>query len=80
MHKVILPELGQGIEKATVSYWFFQEGDLVQEKGDLVELTTDKAAFNLSCPCSGKLAQIIIHEGDSAKVGDVLALIEENQS
>ncbi len=77
MHNVTLPELGQGVEKAVVSFWFFAEGDSVNEKDDLVELTTDKAAFNLPSPCSGKIAQIIFHEGDTVKVGEVLALIEE---
>ncbi len=77
MYKVILPELGQGIEKASVSFWFFNEGEPVKEKDDLVELTTDKAAFNLPCPCSGKLLQILVHEGESVNIGEVLALIEE---
>jgi pyruvate/2-oxoglutarate dehydrogenase complex dihydrolipoamide acyltransferase (E2) component len=77
MNKVILPELGQGIEKATVSFWFFKEGDQVKEKEDLVELTTDKAAFNLPSPFSGRLTQISFHEGEIVNVGDVLALIED---
>ena len=77
MGKVILPELGKGIEKASVSFWFFKEGDTVKEKDDLVELTTDKAAFNLPSPCSGKLSRIFFHEGDPVQVGEVLALIEE---
>ena len=77
MTKVVLPELGEGIEKATVSYWYFKEGDKVNAKDDLVELTTDKATFNLPSPCSGILTEILIHEGDTANVGEVLALIEE---
>jgi len=76
MKNVVLPELGEGIEKASVSFWFIKEGDPVKEKDDLVELTTEKAAFNLPCPFSGRLAQIIFHEGDSVKVGETLALIE----
>jgi len=78
MTKVILPELGTGIEKATVSYWFFQKGDKVKEKEDLVELCTDKATFNLPAPCSGTLSEVFIFEGSPAKVGDVLGTIEEN--
>ena len=58
MRKVVLPELGEGIEKAAVSFWFFKEGDMVKERDDLVELTTDKAAFNLPSPCSGTITQI----------------------
>jgi len=78
MRNVILPELGQGIEQAVVSFWFFHEGDAVKEKDELVELTTDKAAFNLPAPCSGRIAQIVFQEGDSVQVGAVLALIEES--
>ena len=77
MTSVILPVLGEGIDKATVSYWFFKEGDKVNEKEDLVELTTDKATFNLPSPCSGVLSEIFFHEGDAVNVGEVLAVIEE---
>jgi pyruvate/2-oxoglutarate dehydrogenase complex dihydrolipoamide acyltransferase (E2) component len=77
MPKVVLPELGQGIDKASVSFWFFKEGDRVKEKEDLVELTTDKAAFNLPSPCSGTIIQIFFHEGDQVNVGEALCVIEE---
>lgn len=76
MTKVTLPELGEGITQATVSYWYFKEKDKVNEKDDLVELTTDKATFNLPSPCSGVLSEIIFHEGDTVKIGEVLAVIE----
>lgn len=77
MIKVVLPELGEGIDKATVSYWYFQEGEKVKEKDDLVELTTDKATFNLPSPCSGTLIEIFFREGDTVNVGEALAVIEE---
>lgn len=77
MIKVILPELGEGIQKATVSYWYFKIGDKLNEKDDLVELTTDKATFNLPSPCSGRLAEIVVSEGVDVKPGDLLGTIEE---
>jgi 2-oxoglutarate dehydrogenase E2 component (dihydrolipoamide succinyltransferase) len=43
-----------------------------------VELTTDKATFNLPSPASGILSEVLIPEGESARIGEVLALIEEN--
>ncbi|MFA5356135.1 MAG: lipoyl domain-containing protein [Candidatus Omnitrophota bacterium] len=76
MTNVILPELGEGIIKATISYWYFKEGDKVNEKDDLVELATDKATFNLPSPCAGVLSQIAFKEGDEVNVGEVLAAIE----
>lgn len=77
MTKVILPELGEGIQKATLSYWYFQEGESVHEKDDVVEITTDKATFNLPSPCSGVLREIFFREGDTVNIGQVLAIIEE---
>lgn len=77
MTRVILPELGEGIQKATVSYWYFKEGEKVKEKDDLVELATDKATFNLPSPCSGVISEIYFGEGDIANIGEILAVIEE---
>ncbi len=77
MVKVVLPGLGEGIEKATLSYWYFKEGEKVKEKDDLVELATDKATFNLPSPCSGIISEIMFREGDSVNVGEILAVIEE---
>ena len=77
MIKVVLPELGEGIDKAILSYWYFQEGEKVNEKDDLVELTTDKATFNLPSPCSGMLSEIFFREGDTVNIGETLGVIEE---
>lgn len=80
MIKVILPELGEGIEKATVSYWFFNEGESVNEKDELVELTIDKATFNLPSPGTGVLSQILFHEGEAVNIGEALGIIDEAKS
>jgi 2-oxoglutarate dehydrogenase E2 component (dihydrolipoamide succinyltransferase) len=76
MQKVLLPELGSGIEKAVVSFWYFKPGDKINEKEDLVELCTDKATFNLPCPCAGVLLEVLFAEGDTVRIGEVLAIID----
>lgn len=78
MYKVRLPNLGEDAgDEAAVSYWYFEEGDEVSEGDDLVEMTTDKATFNVPSPRSGILAEIVAEDGDTVKVGEVLAVIEE---
>ncbi len=74
--EVVLPELGEGVDEATVSYWLHQEGDEVKEGEDLVEMTTDKATFNVPSPASGTLKEISAEEGETVKVGQKLATIE----
>ena len=78
MANVVLPELGEGIEKATISHWYSNPGERVTEKEDLVEITTDKATFNLPSPCSGILSEIFFHEGDAVNIGEILAAIDES--
>ena len=77
MTKVILPALGDGIEKAVLSFWYFKTGERVEAKADLVELTTDKATFNLPSPSSGILSELFFAEGDTVNIGEVLAVIAE---
>lgn len=77
MTKVLLPGLGEGIDKATITYWHFEEGDKIEEGDDLVEVATDKATFNVPSPCSGILTEVKSPEGETVHFGEVLAIIEE---
>ncbi len=77
MIRVRVPNLGEGIADATVSFWHVEEGDHVQAGDDIVEMATDKATFNIPAPCAGLITEVFFEEGESARVGDVLATIEE---
>lgn len=76
MQKLILPELGEGIDKATVSYWLVEEGAQAKEGEDVVEMVTDKATFNVPANCSGVIKKIFFREGEVVKVGETLATVE----
>lgn len=76
-YEVKLPSLGDdAADVATVSYWLVEEGDTIKEGEDLVEMTTDKAAFSLPSPKSGKVFEKLVQEGDEVSVGDVLCVLE----
>lgn len=76
MKNLILPELGKGIDEAVVSLWHFKEGETVKAGDDVVEIVTDKAAFNVPAGSSGKIRRIICGEGTVVKIGQALAEIE----
>ena len=76
MQYVILPELGEGIQKATVACWHVKPGDKVSSDEDIVELVTDKATFHVPAGIEGIIQQILIPEGREAPVGSTLAVIE----
>ena len=72
-----LPELGEDAgDEATVSFWYFEEGEEVKESEDIVEMMTDKATFNVPSPVSGKLVEVRAPDGTKVKVGEVLGIIE----
>jgi len=78
MIDVKMPDMGEDAgDEASVSFWYFDEGESVEEGEDLVELITDKATFNVPAPAGGKLAEILVGEGDVVKVGEVICRIEE---
>lgn len=76
--EIYLPSLGDdddAVGGGTVSEWLVQSGP-VAEGDDLLELTTDKAAFVLPAPRSGTLVERKVEAGDSVKVGDVIGIFE----
>lgn len=76
MTDIRLPPLAEGVDRASISYWFKQPGDTVKEGEELVELVTDKATFSMPSPAAGKMKELLVSEGDSAKVGQVIATLE----
>lgn len=76
MSDIILPELGEGITKATVAFWHSKVGDFLQEGDDVVELETDKATFNVPASTPGVLKKIFFKKGQEVRIGEALAVLE----
>ena len=76
MSQVTLPPLGEGIDKATVAFWHVKIGDAVDQEDDIVEMVTDKATFNVPAGVTGIVKQILFKEGEDARIGEALAVIE----
>ena len=76
--EVRLPSLGDdddAVNGGTVSEWLVEDGP-VAEGDDLLELTTDKAAFVLPAPRAGILVERRVAPGDTVKVGEVICVFE----
>ncbi len=39
-------------------------------------MVTDKATFDVPCPVSGKVKELLVEDGDEVEVGGKLAIIE----
>ncbi|HYE88037.1 MAG TPA: 2-oxoglutarate dehydrogenase complex dihydrolipoyllysine-residue succinyltransferase [Vicinamibacterales bacterium] len=75
---IVVPELGESVVEARVAKWLKQPGDAVTAGEPLVELETEKIDLEVSADRAGVLANIKHREGADVKVGEVLAVLEEN--
>lgn len=73
--EVRLPHLGESIDSAVLVAWHKQVGDAVQRGDELADLETDKATLPLEAPKRGLLLAIAAAEGETVRIGDLLAVI-----
>lgn len=57
--------------------WMAKVGDQVKEDQPLVEVMTDKVNVQIPAPRTGKVLQILAKEGDVAKVGQTIMVIDD---
>ena len=74
---IILPAMGEGVIEATINKWFVSEGSKVNEDDPLVEVATDKVDSEIPSPASGTLVSILAGEGTIKKIGEIIAVIED---
>lgn len=72
---VILSKWGLTMEEGTVTGWQKQEGDVVALDEVLADVETDKVNNELTAPCAGVLARILVAAGETVPVGTPLAII-----
>ncbi|MBJ2176332.1 pyruvate dehydrogenase complex dihydrolipoamide acetyltransferase [Aureibaculum sp. A20] len=72
---VTMPRLSDTMTEGTVASWLKKVGDKVQEGDILAEIETDKATMEFECFYDGTLLYIGVHEGETALVDSVLAVI-----
>ena len=75
--KVIMPKLSPTMEEGQISRWLKKEGDKVSMGEPLAEIDTDKATMEMQALANGVLRKILINEGESAPLGQLIAVIGE---
>jgi 2-oxoglutarate dehydrogenase E2 component (dihydrolipoamide succinyltransferase) len=75
--EIKLPDLGEGVEDATISRWLVKEGDTVDAGDSLLEIATDKVDTEVPSPVGGTVLKIQFGEGALVPAGAVIALLGE---
>jgi pyruvate dehydrogenase E2 component (dihydrolipoamide acetyltransferase) len=75
--QVIMPKLSPTMEEGQLTRWLKKEGDKVSMGEPLAEIDTDKATMEMQALGDGVLRKILIKEGESAPLGQLIAIIGE---
>ena len=74
-HSVEMPELGESVTEGTITQWLKSVGDTIEADEPLLEVSTDKVDTEVPSPVSGTILEIKAEEDDTVEVGDVIAII-----
>ena len=77
MIDVKVPTVGESISEVTLLKWIKGDGQYVDRDEVIAELESEKATFEVNAEKAGTLKQSA-KEGDTLKIGDVLASIDES--
>ena len=73
---VLMPQMGESITEGTVTKWLKKVGDRVGKDEPLFEISTEKVDAEIPSPVAGVLAKVLVSEGQTVAVREVVAQIE----
>jgi len=73
---IVLPDLGEGIESATISEVSLGVGEQVKKDDVLLVLESDKASMEIPSDYDGKIIEVLIKEGEDVATGEPLFKVE----
>ena len=77
MIDIKVPTVGESISEVTLLQWLKKDGEYVERDEVIAELESEKATFEVNAEKAGVL-KTSAKEGDTLKIGDVLASIDES--
>ena len=75
--KVFMPKLSDAMETGKVIKWLKKEGDTVKGGDVIAEIETDKANVEIEAFGAGVLRKIVVEEGGTVPVGEMIGVIAD---
>src|SRR3982751_2296713 len=75
--KFLMPKLSPTMEEGQISRWSINEGDAYEANETLAEVDTDKATMEMTALTGGTLLKILKGAGDTAALGEAIAITGE---
>ena len=77
MIDVHIPKMGMSTVEVDVVAVHVVAGDIVEPQTIVVEIQSEKANFDLEAGHAGVVKEVLVREGDEARVGDVVVRLEQ---
>jgi 2-oxoglutarate dehydrogenase E2 component (dihydrolipoamide succinyltransferase) len=78
MIDIKVPTVGESISEVTLLKWNKKDGEYVDRDEVIAELESEKATFEVNAEQAGVIKLGPVKEGDTIKIGDLLASIDES--
>src|SRR5579863_3337795 len=75
---IIMPQLGETVAEGKILAWFKSVGDEITEGDNLFEVETDKVTLEVQAIVAGRLSEICVGPGVTAKAGEVVAIVGDS--
>src|SRR5512135_2040132 len=78
MPEINMPRLSDTMQEGTITRWLKKPGNEIKRGDVLAEVETDKANMEIEAFDNGILQQIMVKEGETAPIGQVIAVLGQN--
>ncbi|CEN40764.1 Branched-chain alpha-keto acid dehydrogenase complex component E2 (fragment) [Capnocytophaga canimorsus] len=79
-YELRLPQMGESVAEATITAWLKKVGDTIEAEESIVEVATDKVDSEIPSEVSGVITEILFEVDQVVKIGQVMAIIETEQT
>ncbi|MCB1163047.1 2-oxo acid dehydrogenase subunit E2 [bacterium] len=76
--EIRVPEVAENVTEGKVVSLLVAKGDSVEVDQNLIELETEKAVVGIPSTVAGTVAELLVEEGATVKVGDAIATVDGN--
>ena len=80
MKKILLPELGEGIDDVEIRDVLVKEGESIEKNQSILILETDKASMEIPSDYSGIVSKVYVKSGDNISPNDHIIDIKDGKT
>ncbi len=80
MHEVRIPKSGMSTVEVDITELFVTVGQTIKVGDAIAEIDTEKVTMTLEADANGTVVKVLVAEGDTRDVGDIVCTINTDES